>query len=64
MQQTTLEDLLTVDEAAAYLRVKKSWLYERTRNRSVPVRKLGRHVRIPRNEFLAWIEREGMAPRG
>ena len=49
-------DLLTVEEVAHYLRVPKSWVYERTRTRSIPVRKLGRHVRIPRNEFLAWVE--------
>ena len=60
MQTSQLSDLLTVDEAAAYLRVPKSWIYERTPTRAVPVRKLGRHVRIPRNEFLAWIEQQGV----
>ena len=61
MQQSLLEDLLTVEEAAAYLRVPMSWIYERTRCNAIPMRKLGRHVRIPRNEFLAWIEREGLS---
>ena len=55
----TTNDLLTVEEAANYLRVPISWVYERTRTRSIPVRKLGRHVRIPRSELLAWIEKEG-----
>jgi excisionase family DNA binding protein len=61
MQLSDLGDLLTVEEAADYLRVPRSWVYERTRSHAIPLRKLGRHVRIPRNEFLAWIEREGMS---
>ena len=61
MQVSQLSDLMTVQEAADYLRVPVSWLYERTRTRSIPVRKIGRHCRIPRNEFLAWIEgQQGM----
>ena len=59
MQILELNDLLTVDQVAEYLQVPKSWIYERTRTREIPVRKMGRHVRIPRNEFLVWIEREG-----
>lgn len=61
MRLDELEDLLTVNEVADYLKVPVSWVYERTRTRALPVRKLGRHVRIPREEFLVWIEREGMA---
>ena len=34
--------LLTIDEAAALLRVPKSWLYERTRTNSVPHMKVGK----------------------
>lgn len=53
-----LPDLLTVQEAAAYLNVPVYWIYERTRTREIPVVKLGRHVRIPRNEFLLYVERQ------
>ena len=56
MQLSELGDLLTVEEVAEYLRVPRSWVYERTRCRAIPIRKLGRHVRIPRDELLAWIE--------
>ena len=55
------DEYMTVEETAQLLNVKKSWVYERTRSHAIPLRKLGRHVRIPRNEFLAWIEREGMS---
>ena len=61
MSITMSDDLLTVQEAAKYLKVPVSWIYERTRTRAIPVRKLGRHVRIPRTALLVWIEREGEA---
>ncbi len=59
MEIGELPEMLTVAEAAEYLRVPKSWIYERTRNRSLPIRKLGNHIRIPRSEFLAWVDRDG-----
>ena len=59
MRKLELDEFLTVDEAAAVLKVPKSWVYERTRTRAIPVRKLGRHVRIPRGELLAWVEAQG-----
>ncbi len=59
MNANPADGLLTVHEAAEYLKVPVSWIYERTRTRAIPVRKIGRHCRIPRDEFLEWIEREG-----
>ena len=56
-------ELLTVSEAADYLKVKPSWIYERTRTQSIPVRKIGRHCRIPKDELIAWIDRENPAQR-
>ena len=64
MEQTTapsLDDLLTVAEAASYLKVPVSWVYQRTRTGAIPVRKLGGLVRIPRDEFLEWIEEKAAA---
>jgi excisionase family DNA binding protein len=60
MTTSILDDLLTVEEAAKYLRVPVSWIYQRTRSRQIPVRKLGGHVRIPRDEFFEWINAEGV----
>ena len=57
-----LEELLTVDEVAALLKVSKSWIYEHTRARGMPRSerlphvKVGKYVRFdPRlvREFLA-----------
>ena len=52
-------ELLTVSEAAEILRVPVGWVYRRTRTQGIPVRKLGRHCRIPRAELMEWIERNG-----
>ena len=59
--------LLTIDEAAALLRVPKSWLYERTRTNSVPHMKVGKYLRFDQQEFLAWarqFRRDGHGRRG
>jgi excisionase family DNA binding protein len=58
-----ISELLTVSEAADYLKVPVSWIYERTRTRSIPVRKIGRHCRIPKDELIAWIDRESPAQK-
>jgi len=58
---------LTIDEAAALLRVPKSWLYERTRLNTVPHVKLGKYLRFDREEFLAWarqFHRDGRGRQG
>ena len=47
---------LTVQEAAALLRVPVSWLYERTRTNSVPHVKLGKYLRFDRDELAAWVD--------
>ena len=58
-QSDVIPRYLTPKEAAALLRVPISWIYDRTRTREIPLRKLGRHVRIPKDELLAWIDQEG-----
>ena len=45
---------LTIDEAAALIRVPKSWLYERTRTNTMPHLKLGKYLRFDRDELVAW----------
>lgn len=51
-------ELLTVDEAVELLEVPKAWIYERARTGALPVRKLGRHVRIPRGALADGVDRE------
>lgn len=45
---------LTIDEAAALMRVPKSWLYERTRTNTIPHLKLGKYLRFDRDGLVAW----------
>jgi len=53
-------ELLTVEEIAAFLRVPKSWVYERTRRRGIeklPHVKLGKYLRFRLSEVAAYVER-------
>ena len=59
--------LLTVEEVAELLRVPKSWVYARTRKRSlhrIPAFRLGKYWRFRETDVLAWIEgqRVGVRP--
>jgi excisionase family DNA binding protein len=47
-------EILTIEEAAALLKVPKSWLYERTRTGAIPHLKLGKYLRFPLAELLQW----------
>lgn len=51
-----MDEMWTPQELADYLKLPVSWVYERTSKRVIPMRKIGRHVRIPKAEFLAWLE--------
>lgn len=41
-------DVLTVEEAAAVLRIPLSTAYEYIRTKQIPSRKIGSHVRVPK----------------
>jgi excisionase family DNA binding protein len=47
---------LTVEEAAQRLGVTSSWMYERTRRKAIPHRKLGKFVRFTEEDLLAIVE--------
>lgn len=58
---------ITIDEAAALIRVPKSWLYERTRLNTIPHVKLGKYLRFDREELLTWarqFHRDGRGRQG
>jgi excisionase family DNA binding protein len=53
--------LLTVEEVAELLKVPVSWVYDRTRSRSVnrvPGFRLGKYWRFQESEVLAWLDRQ------
>ena len=54
------EQLLTVDEMAETLKVPKSWLYSRTREKgtgAIPRVKVGKYIRFVESEVMDWLKR-------
>jgi len=54
-----MEELLTVAEIAARLKVHKSWIYVRTRITgpgSIPRLRVGRYLRFDEAEVMAWLK--------
>lgn len=47
--------LLTVQEAAALLRVPESWLYARTRLNTIPYIRVGKYVRFDKHRLMTWL---------
>jgi excisionase family DNA binding protein len=47
--------LWTAEQAAEYLGVRPSWLYEATREGRVPVVRLGKHLRFLQEDLDSWI---------
>ncbi|NIM99492.1 MAG: helix-turn-helix domain-containing protein [candidate division Zixibacteria bacterium] len=53
------KELLTIDELSELLRVRRGWIYSRTRERSpntIPFIKLGKYLRFDPDEVFAWLE--------
>ena len=53
------EELLTIDELADALKLKKSWLYSRSRETgqgSIPRLKIGKYLRFNYDAVMKWIE--------
>ena len=59
-----LDELLTVEEVAALLKVSPSWVYEHTRSRGTPRSerlphvKIGKYVRFEARALRAFIEKK------
>ena len=57
--QTLADELMTVSEIAAFLKVPVSWVYERTRRRGLerlPHVKLGKYLRFDPAEVRGWLQ--------
>ncbi len=58
-RNTSDDELQTLEELALKLKVKKSWIYAKTRETgasSMPRVKLGKYLRFRLSDVLAWIE--------
>ena len=54
----TLQELLTLDELAERLKVRKSWVYARTRETgpgSLPRLKAGKYLRFEERAVVEWL---------
>ena len=54
-----LPRFLTVEEAAALLRLKRSTAYELVRQGQIPAFRIGRFIRVPRDALLRMAEQAG-----
>ena len=48
--------LYTVSQAAAILHLAEAWIYERTRKKAIPHRKLGKHIRFTDSDLSAIVQ--------
>lgn len=46
MEKANSDRLLTVEEIAHYLNVKKSWIYEQVGKRAIPCKRIGKYLRF------------------
>ena len=53
---------ITVSEVSRYLSISLSSAYELTRKVSFPVARFGASVRVPRAEFLEWVNNRIQIP--
>ncbi len=64
MQGDNLPAVLTVEEAARFLRIGSTSMYELCRTNSIPHVRLGRLIRIPRAALLEWLGQSETAQGG
>jgi excisionase family DNA binding protein len=55
------EPLLTADDAAGLLSVRRSWVYDAVRDGRLPCVRVGKHVRFLRSDLERWV-REQRSP--
>jgi len=53
---TSSPSFLSPEELATHLNVPKSWIYDRTRDNTIPHVKIGKYVRFSLPEVLAWLK--------
>ena len=49
------EPLLTADEAASMLSVRRSWIADAARSGHLPCVRIGKHVRFLRSDLERWV---------
>lgn len=52
-----VNDYMTIEQLAEYVKLKKHYLYRLTSTNQIPVIRVGRHLRFRRADIDAWLER-------
>lgn len=52
------DEILTIEEAALFLKVKKRTIYNLVELRAIPFMKVGRLLRFSRSALLNWMQQE------
>jgi excisionase family DNA binding protein len=60
---TTTAALWSAQQAAEYLGVRPSWVYEAARERRIPFYRLGKHLRFIRSDLDAWLREQRVDAR-
>ena len=55
-----MNDLLTLTEVSAFLKVPKSTIYKLARERRLPGHKVGKHWRFVKEEIETWVQGAGI----
>ncbi|WP_425622940.1 helix-turn-helix domain-containing protein [Brevibacillus borstelensis] len=63
LSKNDLPMVLTIPEVARFLRIGESTAYELAQNPNFPAVRIGRVVRVGRDELIAWWEREMSSSR-
>ena len=61
LEETAVDELLTVNDVAQWLKVPPSWVYERTRRRGadrLPFIRLGKYLRFEETAVKRYLERQ------
>jgi excisionase family DNA binding protein len=61
---TTPAEIMTIEEAAVFLRIPVSSMYRLAQLGKVPATKVGRHWRFYRPAIVEWINHGNLAPEG
>lgn len=60
--ETTMHEYMTVADIGSYLNISLSKAYALTKRKDFPVCRFGGSIRIPRINFLAWVEQMTYLP--
>ena len=55
-QLTPSDPFLSTEQLASHLNIPKSWIYDRTRDNTIPLIKVGKYVRFSLPDVLNWLK--------